>query len=226
MDGNGGGVRSADLERAFPAERAKAFVDAVVAIALTLLILPLMESAAELGAGDTGVGEWFAEHTDQIVTFLISFVMIGFFWTGHHRVFAQVVAVSNGLLWLNLAWLLTVVWMPVATALTGHSGTDDRPFALVYIASMAATSALWLLIRVHLARHPDLHAITAERLRQGVAVALADLLLFGVAAGLAGFVPGVGYFALLVMWLSDPARRLVSPWLRRWTPAPGTASAG
>ena len=33
----------------FPAERSAAFVDAVVAIAMTLLILPLMESVGDVG---------------------------------------------------------------------------------------------------------------------------------------------------------------------------------
>ncbi|MFD6099791.1 TMEM175 family protein [Nocardiopsis flavescens] len=223
MHGNDDGTRLAALERVFPAERAKAFVDAVVAIALTLLILPLMESASEQGEG--GAGAWFSEHSGQILAFLISFVMIGFFWIGHHRVFARVVAVSNGLLWLSLAWLLTLVWMPVATALTGHSGTGDRSFVLVYIAGMAATGLMWLLVRVHLARHPALHTIGAARVREGVAVALANLLLFGAAACLAAFVPGIGYYALLVMWLSGPARRLVGPWLGRWHPAAGTGAA-
>ena len=33
----------------FPAEQARAFADAVVAIAMTLLILPLMESVGDVG---------------------------------------------------------------------------------------------------------------------------------------------------------------------------------
>ena len=37
-----------DAPHLYPAERPKAFIDAVVAIAMTLLILPLMDSVADL----------------------------------------------------------------------------------------------------------------------------------------------------------------------------------
>ncbi len=61
-------------------ERLITFADAVVAIALTLLVLPLVEIPAELGA-DSSLADVFTEHRGQIGGFLLSFVVIWVFWT-------------------------------------------------------------------------------------------------------------------------------------------------
>ncbi|WP_228479868.1 TMEM175 family protein [Microbacterium abyssi] len=49
----------------FAPERLKAFVDAVVAIAMTLLILPLLESVSEAADAGTDTGEFLVEHSGQ-----------------------------------------------------------------------------------------------------------------------------------------------------------------
>jgi len=70
--------------------RVVAFVDAVVAIAMTLLILPLMESVSEVAAADEDTAQWFAGHDGQLISFVISFVIIAMFWMIHHRLFVRV----------------------------------------------------------------------------------------------------------------------------------------
>ena len=223
--GGGSEAKGSGTDRIFPGERAKAYADAVVAIAMTLLILPLMESAAELGADAEGAGSWFSEHSGQIITFLISFFIIGLFWLGHHRVFSRVVKTSSGLLWLTLLWLLTIVWLPVATALTGRTSHGERTIVLVYIGSMSATAVVWLLIRVYLARHPELHGVPGASSRDGVADALANVILFLIAGVVAALVPNVGYYALILLALAGVAHRALTPLLRRWHPADGVVRA-
>ena len=55
----------------FRTERFKAFVDAVVAIAMTLLILPLMESVSEAASGTLSTAEFFVEHSGQLLSFCL-----------------------------------------------------------------------------------------------------------------------------------------------------------
>ncbi|WP_438354823.1 TMEM175 family protein [Microbacterium sp. CJ88] len=106
--------------RTYSAERAKAFIDAVVAIAMTLLILPLMEGVTAAADADKGAAAWVQEHQGQLISFVLSFVIIAMFWMNHHRLFAVVERVTTGLLWITMAWLLSIVWLPVATAMSGR----------------------------------------------------------------------------------------------------------
>lgn len=193
-------------------ERAKAFVDAVVAIAMTLLILPLMESVADLGgvaSGHLDAGTWLGEHGSQLGNFVLSFVIIAMFWINHHRLFAAVERVSAGLLWINMAWLLSIVWLPVATALVGTTRDADPVAAVAYVGTMILTSMLLLTMRLFLHAHPGLHDATESSLRNGISVDLSMILLFGVALTLILATP-IGYWAMLIMFLTGPMQALFS----------------
>ncbi len=190
------------------AERLKAFTDAVVAIAMTLLILPLMESVTDAGAEGGGVVAWFGEHAEQLMSFALSFALIATFWLANHRVFARVEGTSPALLWLTIGWMFTIVWLPVPTAMLGSMDTDDAQ-KLVYIGSLVLTSVMSLAIRWYLLRHPALHSVAELRLRRGI---LADVIttgLFLVALALSILVPAIGYWALLLLVLVSPVHTLL-----------------
>ena len=55
-------------------DRFLTFVDAVVAIAITLLVLPLAEAAGEIGEGS--VGDLLRANEDKLLGFLLSFLVI------------------------------------------------------------------------------------------------------------------------------------------------------
>lgn len=199
---------SLSLRPLFSAERAKAFVDAVVAIAMTLLILPLMESVGEAQDMQGGAAAWLGEHSGQLISFVLSFWIIAMFWIAHHELFADVERVTERLLWLTVCWMLTIVWMPVATAMTGQ--LEPEPLVKVlYIGTMALTKVFTLLTRMYLRAHPELHALSAERLRRGMIVDVTTGSLFLIALGIAVLVPPIGYFSLFLLMLIGPITRLV-----------------
>ncbi|MBM6398883.1 DUF1211 domain-containing protein [Phycicoccus sp. MQZ13P-5] len=177
---------------------------------MTLLILPLMESVADVADAEGGAGEWFARHDQQLVSFVLSFVIIAMFWISHHRLFAKVERVTVPLLCISMAWLLTIVWLPVATAMSGRFSDGDAVVKAVYVGSMIATCLVTLATRLYLARNPELHAISGTELRGGTAVDIAMASLFAAALVLAVTVPGVGYFALFLMFLVGPVQNLVA----------------
>ena len=183
----------------FTAERGKAFIDAVVAIAMTLLILPLMESIGEAVGHESTATEWFVDHWGQLLSFVLSFTIIAIFWIGHHRVFSRVHHVSSGLLWVTAAWLLTIVWLPVATAMSGQMSVDDPIVRLTYIGSMLLIALLVVAIRLYLRAHPDLHDMSPALIRRGLLAEIAVAGLFLVALLLSVFVPGLGYWPLLLL---------------------------
>jgi uncharacterized membrane protein len=215
-------TEAAKVEAYFSADRAKAFVDAVVAIALTLLILPLLEAITGLArvsgtktqsAGETvpSAAEWFGDNWLLLVSFLISFVVIAMFWVNHHRMYAAVRRVSTRLLWLNIAWLLTIVWLPVATTMTSVMDGDDPLVKVSYIGTMALTSLLTFFQELYLRAHPDLHDIGAAALLRGLAVSLSmtGLFLAGLAIAIL-FPTTIGYFGLFLLALTGQIAKLIA----------------
>ena len=93
------------------------FSDAVFAIAITLLVIEIKvpEITREF-ASENKLIESLAHMVPKFTGFLISFMIIGLYWTVHHRMFGFVVNYNQRLLWLNLIFLLAVVLMPFSTA--------------------------------------------------------------------------------------------------------------
>lgn len=191
------------------AERLKAFTDAVVAIAMTVLVLPLMESVTDLGGDGGSVADWFDRHNGQLVSFALSFVLIATFWQTNHRVFAQLERVTPALLWLSVAWMFTIVWLPVPTAMLGSMREDDAQ-KIVYIGSLIVTSLVSLAIRGYLLRHPGMHRTEPELLRRGILADAISIALFAIALILSITVPAIGYWAMLLILLFGPLHALAT----------------
>ena len=173
------------------------FSDGVVAIAITLLILPLVESASDFH-GD--VGGFLAAHVTQLLIFLLSFAVIGNFWTVHHQMWEQVTSYTRGLLWANLLWLLSIVFLPFPTELLASSNNDRATYAL-YIGTMVVTTLAELIQQAIIVRNPQLQAesirgtLSAQRYLVPVGILLVALALavaFPTTIGLWG----LGLFAL------------------------------
>lgn len=194
----------------FPAERPKAFVDSVVAIALTLLILPLMESVSEVARAGNDASSWFAEQHSQLLSFVLSFILIAMFWMIHHRLFSSVHRVTPTLLWILAAWMMSIVWLPVATAIAGRMSDDDLLARAVYIGSLVLTALVGLAVRLYLKKHPSLHSIDQPSFVDGLSVDISIALLFLVALILTTLVPTLGYYSLLIMLLSDMVQKLLT----------------
>lgn len=192
----------------FAPERLKAFVDAVVAIAMTLLILPLLESVSDAANDDNGTGAFLSEHAGQLLSFGLSFTLIAVFWMEHHRQYAQVKRITSTLLWINVAWMLTIVWLPVPTAMLGQMQTDPLQ-AVLYIGTLIMTQVTTMLTRIYLLRRPEITDTSPELLQRGVAGDAASIILFLAAMVIAATVHPVGYFALLLVALTGPFERLL-----------------
>jgi uncharacterized membrane protein len=185
-------------------ERLVFFSDAVVAIALTLLVLPLADAVPEAAAKHADSLEVITANQWKIYSFLLSFVVIARLWIFHHRLFEQVKAYSQPLMVANLCWLLTIVVLPFPTEMIGKFD-NDRFTAVFYIGAVLASNicqlAMILIIRADpaVAKHAG---GVPDRQRFGSALNTGILV---VAFALAALVPGVGYLALLLLGLAHPA---------------------
>ncbi|HLT62110.1 MAG TPA: TMEM175 family protein [Microlunatus sp.] len=114
-------------------DRITAFTDAAVAIALTLLVLPLVDIAH---GGSGPVSALLREHDDDIIAFLLSFFVIMAFWRGHRRLYDRLAGVDETLLSLNVLWLLGIVFLPVPTAVLTFEGDSQRAAAVLYLLNL------------------------------------------------------------------------------------------
>ena len=193
-----------DRERSL--DRLITFCDAVVAIAITLLILPLVDSAGELG--DLSIGALMDRMWPQLLVFGISFAVIGRFWLAHHRAFEHYIGYNTALLWVNLLWLLSIVFLPFPTELMAQGVATSPATVLLYIGTMVVTSAAATLTQWIVIRNPQLQA-PEVRGTLSIWSPLTALVLLVAALLVSQLVPGVGLFALLLMLLSGPVQLLL-----------------
>jgi len=109
-----------ELRREFQLERLILFSDAVFAIAITLLVIEIKIPDKELlkehgGLSDVTISNALSELVPKFVGFLVSFLLIGLYWSIHHRMFGFVTSYDRKLLFLNLVFLFFVALMPFST---------------------------------------------------------------------------------------------------------------
>jgi uncharacterized membrane protein len=140
-------------------ERVVFFSDAVFAIVITILVLPL---TAEIEVPEGGnLAEHVVSLWPTVLTFVVSFLVVGQFWTAHHRTFDPLARQDGVLLSLNLVALLTVAFLPFPAALLGARQEADDAFPVVFFA-MSMTLTSWALTATWL------YAVHAKLLRPSV----------------------------------------------------------
>jgi uncharacterized membrane protein len=138
-------------EREAGVDRVIVFSDGVVAIAITLLILPLTEIEPPEGATLINV---VADNEGALFAFALSFAVIANYWTVHHAIFRPVRRHNPQLILLNMLWLAAIVFLPFPTSLI-EDGLGGG-FGTLYICALLAISVLNLLIANHAGHHPEL----------------------------------------------------------------------
>jgi uncharacterized membrane protein len=191
------------LDRERDLDRFLTFVDAVVAIAITLLILPLADVAGEATNGH--VGDLLRDNESQLLGFGLSFVVIAQLWFTQHRLVSRVVVQDPVMARLMVAWTFTIVLLPFPTALVAQAGTDPVT-KVFYIGTMAVSSALlggmaWVIGHNRAIRDTDD--------RPDATPSVATVLGFALALAISLAFPGTSYYPLLLLLLTGPATRLL-----------------
>lgn len=187
-------------------DRLVTFLDAVVAIAVTLLVLPLVDAANGARTAE-GLSHFLRDNAALGYTFVLSFVVITRLWRAHHHLFEHVGRYDGFLMVASLGWALTIVVLPFPTRLIAVYGTD-RSVAGLYTGVLALSSALLTAMTLHVARRAPLRRgaqATATLLEPSAVASTAGFVLAFV---LAATVSGVGYYGLLLLFAAGPAGRL------------------
>ncbi|WP_238155645.1 TMEM175 family protein [Kribbella soli] len=188
-------------------DRLVLFTDAVVAIAITLLVLPLVDLVPEVKAEGGDAVSVISEHRQEIFTFLLSFVVIASFWLGHHRLFEHIRAYTPAMMRVNLLWLLTIVVLPFPTEIIG-AFESDRFTAGVYIGTILALSVCQSVLTWMVYGHKELERPDNPVGKQELVSSLMLTGLTVLAYLLASLVPGVHFYAMLLLLLSPIIMRV------------------
>ncbi|HLZ58086.1 MAG TPA: TMEM175 family protein [Ktedonosporobacter sp.] len=172
--------------------RLEAFSDGVIAVAITLLVLnikiPEVPSPDKL-LDERHLRDFLLNQWPILFAFVTSFLTIGIMWLNHHRVFKHIKRTDTGLLMLNLLLLLTIVFVPVPTALVAPYiiRFDQHIAAIVYSGTFLLMAlcfnTLWRYASYHnrlLDKDADQHAVRAIS-RQFSFGPLLYLIAFGIA---------------------------------------------
>ena len=181
-------------------DRLMAFTDAVVAIAITIMVLDLRVPA-------TPAWQAIQPVIPLLVAYAIAFINIGIFWTNYHHMLATASRVNGRALWANLFLLFWLTLMPFVIRWVGLAGVTPQPVAAYgAVTVMAAFSYIWLERELILAEGTEsrIRAVVGSRNKEWV-----SFCLYGLGVPAAFISPWIAialYVAVSFMWLI-PDRR-------------------
>lgn len=124
-----------ELKKEFQLERLILFSDAVFAIAITLLVIEIkIPEIPHETVTDNGLLIALGHLLPKFIGFLVSFLIIGQYWSIHHRMFGYVTNYTDGLIWLNIFFLLGVALMPFSTGFYSEYATSKVNSPAVFYA--------------------------------------------------------------------------------------------
>jgi uncharacterized membrane protein len=195
-------------------DRVLFFSDAVFAIAITLLVVDIRVPAMVADAAQE-----LHDARGKILSFAISFLVIGLFWMGHHRLFRYITALDRPLMFLNLLFLGTIAFLPYPTALLFAGNTRQPAAPAFYAACVAGAGLVELVVWLYAIRAKGLvpASVSPAGRRAETAQILPVPVVFGLSIPVAFIAPGVAPFTWILLL---PIGRLL-PRIMRVKPTPG-----
>jgi uncharacterized membrane protein len=184
-------------------ERIAAFSDGVFAIIITIMVLELkVPHAADLAALSTLL--------PVFLTYVLSFIVLGIYWSNHHHMFFLTDRITGSILWANLHLLFWLSLMPFVTGWMGENHFAPLPTALYGLVLLFGGIAYYIL---------ELTIIRSQGLNSKLEAAvgndrkgIASVALYAVAVPTAfvnQWISDAIYVLVALMWLI-PDRRIES----------------
>jgi uncharacterized membrane protein len=198
--------------------RLEAFSDGVVAILITIMVLSLgLPRGTDLAA--------LGPLAPKFAAYVLSFVILGIYWTNHHHLLQAAGHVDGRVLWANLHLLFWLSLIPFGSDWVGETDLAAVPVAAYGFVLLMAAVAYFLLVRA-LIRLEGRESFIATAIGRDVK-GIVSPLLYLVATPLALVAPLVAfaiYVAVAVMWFVPDLRierRMDHPQHEATGPEPG-----
>ena len=126
--------------------RLEAFTDGVIAVIITIMVL---EMKVPHGADPSAL----APLVPVFLSYLLSFIFTGIYWSNHHHVFHAVHHVNGATLWANLHLLFWLSLVPAVTHWVGENHLAAWPTAMYGAVLFMSAIAYFILTRVLIREH-------------------------------------------------------------------------
>jgi uncharacterized membrane protein len=190
--------------------RIDALTDGIYAVAMTLLVIELKLPDHSLIHSPADLSAAVLQLWPKFYAWVISFLVLGIFWMGHHRAHNHVHRGDGQLVALNIGQLAFVSLMPFSCALLGeHPGLLSQT---IYSINMGLLAVFALLVATHIHAHPELSALPMQRgTYNGARIRIGGLILVSVAAPIIQWLlpegRGAGNMAFVLMAVISPLSR-------------------
>jgi uncharacterized membrane protein len=181
--------------------RLEAFSDAVLAIIITIMVL---EIKAPHGAD-------FADLKPLLpvtLSYVLSFIYIGIYWSNHHMLLAGTSNVTGGVLWANLHLLFWLSLVPFVTGWMGENHFATATLVMYGAVLLMSGVAYWLLQHCIIAVEGPGSVLTRAVGRDYKGKSSPALYCLGILASFwSPWAAGAIYVGVALMWLI-PDRRI------------------
>ena len=202
--------------------RLEAFSDGVLAIIITIMVLELHVPSGK--DGDTLGDLWRSGAASGLLTYLLSFIYVGIYWTNHHHMFQVTRYVTGGVLWANLGLLFCLSLFPFTTQ--WMDGTDfARTPVVTYGVNLLVAAIAYYILQSVIIRTQGAQSALRQAVGGDIKGKLSPFgyIIGAIAAifGGPGIWIGVACYALVAAWWVIPDRRIETTIVSPPTPAPG-----
>ena len=181
--------------------RLEAFSDGVIAIIITIMVL-------ELKVPHDATWKALAPVAPVFLSYVLSFVFLGIYWSNHHHLLQVVEHVNGKVLWANLHLLFWLSLTPFVNGWMGENNFAAVPAALYGGVLLFSAVAYFILARSLLSIHtPDSVLATALGADFKGKISMAIYLVAIPLAFVRSWLACGLYVLVAVMWLV-PDRRI------------------
>ena len=183
--------------------RLEAFSDGVMAVIITIMVLELkVPQGGDLAA--------LQPLLPVFLTYLLSFVFLGIYWSTHHHLLHATDRVTGGVLWANLHLLFWLSLTPFVTGWMGENHFEAAPTAL-YGAVLLCAAVAYYILQTTIIRAQGPHSTLAKAVGGDLKGKLSPVI-YAIAIPLAFVNQNISdalYVFVALLWLV-PDRRIES----------------
>ncbi len=172
------------LSSAIPTARIETLTDGVFAIVMTVLVFnfhaPLKDVVEKFG-----LLHELTALVPTLIAYVITFVILGVLWVGHHNQFFYIRRADRVLLWINIFFMMVVALLPFSAQLLSEYG-QDKVSIIVYNINLILAEVLLFLHWWYATRD---HHLLGQRLESRIRLLVVRRIL----------TPAVLYFIAIVI---------------------------